>query len=257
MMSTRDRLTASGLLYEGSDFELWLDSLRLLLAGHYERTRIKTSPAGLSITGFRPRDYSDVIAIIWSQVSPNVRSRVPEDSRETPSRLLGALAAAAQPFHFMDLPAEIRYEIYDLVFAWDNYGVGFRVRREWEPEGSGGLSPPLEYTRCPRHESILLSISRQIRAEALPILYRMRTFGFKFNSLIWTESQLEDIMQQVSDAEEHACQSPRMTAAERAHAIHTWASNLMPDSLRFLRKVSVQLPQPHVIGDSLIGEQLH
>jgi hypothetical protein len=110
-MATTIKMDASGLLYEGSDFEKWKDSLRSIFAQHFPDLswpRHRESPDA-------PVDlWSDVCDSIWWQVSPYIRTRVPKKDHVIPRELLSALRAAAQPFRFMTCLHRYDSEFTDL-----------------------------------------------------------------------------------------------------------------------------------------------
>src|ERR1700712_5369575 len=116
-MDTTNKLEASGLLYEGINWWEWVDTLRPILAQHFSGVSLRRSDHSASEYFCRiPLNicWSDVCDSIWWRVSPHVRSRVPEKYRMLPGELLKALRVTAQPFRFVDLPAEIRLRIYHL-----------------------------------------------------------------------------------------------------------------------------------------------
>jgi hypothetical protein len=236
-MATTNKLDASGLLYEGSDFEKWQRALRPILIQHFP---------GL----YWPNPYwafhlppkvsnSDVCDSIWWQVSPHVRSRVPEEGRKTPGRLLSTLRATSQPFRFMDLPTEIRLRVYKIELAAKPSLQTFNLLTRTDDSAL----PPFEYNENLLTEPRILSASHHVRMEALPVYYRDISFNLVFNGRILKRIALlnhTDRLRQIRS--DPIIRRWRPTNAERVDAIHKWASTIVPDSMRNLRKISVQLP---------------
>jgi hypothetical protein len=230
-MQATSKLETSGLLYEGSDFAAWLDSLRTILAQQLAGLRVKHTPA----TGYicvLPLSHTirDVCACIWWHVSPHIRSRVPEYDRQNTHRLLNALNRTARPFHLLDLPAEIRLKVYGLALAQSTSQTTLMLL-EREQGGGGSFRVTDEH----QPESPLLSTSRQLRSEALPIFHQVNPVSLMFMPSIKTVHAL-------GAATSHMGHRKIPTNAQRVDAMNQWASNLMPESTRLPRKVSVQLP---------------
>lgn len=78
-----------------------------------------------------------------------------------------------------------------------------------------------------------MSTSRQIRLEALPILYKMTSFDLTFNERFYSIAAL---------IRSRAKHQSRPTNLERVSAMNGWASRLRQERLKFLREISVQLP---------------
>lgn len=247
MTSAPNHLIASGLLYEGSDFTSWRRALRQVLKVHYPRIEILCATNNHRkhlIKGVDPRDYSDITAIIWWQVSPHVSSRVPEQCRKTPHRLLNALAATAQPFRAMDLPADIRRRIYDFVSASEPSEVWVTLMRRKTPilRYAKEHVLPFEHVKEPVHEPPLASTNRQIRTEFLLVYYQTITFGFIFSDRIQSRRAQLKCENDLELSEEYPGRRPLPTIAERTDAINTWASRLEPGIVKSLRRISMQLP---------------
>lgn len=224
-MATTNQLDASGLLYEGSDFEEWHRALRPILVQHFPGI---SWPSPYSRIYLPPKvSCRDVCESIWWHVSPHVRCRVSETDRELPQQLVLALQATAQPFRFMDLPAEIRLRIYQLELPAKNSMRRFTLfeRR------NGIIAPPFEYNKPPLNEPYILSISHQIRAEALPVYHRRIDVNLIFDHRAYSKFGLA-----------LARREYRPTNAARVDAMHRWASTITPDNIRNLRRISVQLP---------------
>ena len=147
-------------------------------------------------------------------------------SRKSTGRLFSALRATARPFRFMDLPAEIRYSIYQLELPAKTHTQTLTLLKC----RSGRPSPAFEYNGVSFLEPQILATSRQIRAEALPLYYINSSVELMFNNRVlktWMISKKRLY---------------RPTNADRVCAINGWAATIKPDSMRLLRKISVQLP---------------
>lgn len=81
----------------------------------------------------------------------------------------------------------------------------------------------------------MLSINRQTHAEALPVFYQGKPIDLMFTRRIETTRALNS-----AKNNSPVWQAP--TNAERVRSINKWASKIIPDSTRLLRKISVQLP---------------
>jgi hypothetical protein len=232
-MQAESVLEASGLLYEGSNFAEWLASLRPILAQQFPSMRIVHTPTtgfGCDWTPSRKIRCSDICACIWWNVSPYVRSRVSEYNGEQTDRLLNTLNKTAQPFRFFDLPAEIRVKVYRFALAQSTSQTTLMLLERQKGRGrSFGL------TNEHQPESPLLLTNRQVRAEALPVFHQVNSISLMFMPSIKTAHALGAAMSRMG----HRIIP---TNTQRVHAINHWASNLLPESTRLLRKVSVQLP---------------
>jgi len=222
-MATTNRLDASGLLYEGSDFGKWRDALRLYFAQHFPDLSWSCNWGFPYPPSIRQREICDSI---WWQVSPYVRYRVPEESRKSTGRLFSALRATARPFRFMDLPAEIRYSIYQLELPAKTHTQTLTLLKR----RFGRSSPAFEYNGVSLVEPQILATSRQIRAEALPLYYKDSHVELMFSNRVYKARLISKL------------RPSRPTNADRVCAINRWAATIKPDSIRLLRKISVQLP---------------
>jgi len=236
-MAQSKGLTASGLLYEGSDYQMWLDTLRPILMQHFPGLSIRSSghPAHAYQVCVPPNvRRSDVCDGIWWHVSPHVRSRVSEKERVSPTNLLSVLRHTARPFRFMDLPAEIRLKVYQLELAAKTSQHTSRLLRP--------VLGAFEYRGNTISEPLISSVSRQIRVEALPVYYRGVSFDLLFNDRIFTTRALNIVETRTRRAQHGMKSRPRPTNVERVCAVNKWASALKMDSIRLLRNISVQLP---------------
>ena len=138
-----------------------------------------------------------------------------------------ALQATARPFRFMDLPAEIRLRIYQLELTAKSSLQPFMLLKR----RNATIAPPFEYNEAPLVEPCILSLSKQIRAEALPVYHRRIDVNLLFNDRAYGMFDL--LLARHED---------RPTNAERVDAMHRWASTITPDNIRNLRRISVQLP---------------
>jgi hypothetical protein len=235
-------LTTSGLLYEGSNYKLWVNTLGPILAQHFP---------GLSITSSNDPAYpysflrlpptvrsSDLCDSIWWHVSPHVRSRVSEKDRKLPRRLFTVLHRTARPFRLMDLPVEIRRRIYRLGLAETTSSQTLTLLRP-----KPGRNPPwFEYNHAFLVEDKLLSINRQVRVETLPLHYREVSVDLIFNEREYSKNNLSILVSRLRRVQSGESQKHRPTNTDRVKAMHRWASTMRPGSMRHLRRISVQLP---------------
>lgn len=119
------------------------------------------------------------------------------------------------------------------------------------------LNTPFEPVDKSLRETALLSTSRQIRIEALPLNIQRTTFGFTFNKRIRSDRSLAIVKRDLSMTKRDPWRRPFPTTAERASTINSWASTLKPDSLRLLRKASMQLPLLRVCSKEGTDDMLH
>ncbi|KJX96231.1 hypothetical protein TI39_contig693g00002 [Zymoseptoria brevis] len=156
-------LTASGLLYEGSDFHSWAESTCALL-----RVR-ELMPAGFTFDALMALNWSlvrtklpkqgEATKVILGRISPNVLQRTAVSLRLNTRELFRALQEASKPFRLMDLPPELRNRVYQA--ALDD------------------ASPDQEVciTGSQRSKTLpLLQVSRGIRAETRPLYFGTMTF---------------------------------------------------------------------------------
>ncbi|KAK3115628.1 hypothetical protein LTR53_004835 [Teratosphaeriaceae sp. CCFEE 6253] len=115
-------ITKVGWLYEGNynQWEQRMDSI-LVITGHCHRTAV--IPEIFTSTGVMPEGYCcgrdghrRLLRSIQSQVTPAFWQRIPKSDRSDVIRLLAKLKAHARPFRLLDLGAETRGRIYELLF---------------------------------------------------------------------------------------------------------------------------------------------
>lgn len=256
--NNNNRLTASGLLYEGSDFNQWLDSQRSVLVVYYQQILILRYDSGHLVRGVDPDAYNDFAAIVWWRVSPHLTSRISEKSRQKPGHLLDALESASQPFRLIDLPAEIRLRVYGFEVASRPSEVTLRLlgfKQVIQP-GKDRITT-YEYFHNSMREPSLVSTNRQIRTEALPVYYQRTTFGLVFNERIRSDEDLWSARHSLVFSKKWQCRPHGPTNAEKAHAVNTWQATLMSDNVKLLRQVSVQLPPLGVCSKTGCEDMLH
>lgn len=220
-MSEPISLTATGLLYEGNSKE-WEPRMRAILAQN-----------GCTFPALRwgllgPEAAKEMATIIWCHTSPNVKARVPKIDREHPYTLIRALRRRTRPFRLMDLPPEIRLKIC----LYNSPPSNSKEISLLEPSI---LSRSFENTREGWIESPLLSINRQLRLELLPVYLKTTSFDLRF-------TYRHDSERTLRDAQLYPKFWPRPTNADQVYAMNAWVSRSKPDSLKLLRKISVQLP---------------
>lgn len=140
------------------------------------------------------------------------------------------MAGKKPPMSFLDLPAELRNEIYDLLLIRSSPIVlhdthpgpnrnNRRVRSHTKsrietasedharPRGQGGMSAYcLDKCLCPEPlNTVLLRVNQQIRTEALPVFYAKNVFSFRdIGTLIpFIKSQSEAAQVSVQNLELH------------------------------------------------------
>jgi len=177
-MPPSSALTTSGLLYEGN-FDEWLPRMSAALA-QYGQYQVRSSHTKALYVRC---DWDvDIIrhgaTIIWCHASPYVRLRVPDKDRMNPTTLIRALRELARPFRMMDLPPEIRLRIYLFSLPpYDSEDIWLLERlkdrgssQKFEDTNRGITAPPL------------MSVSRQVRLEALPVYLQTTTLNLIFSA---------------------------------------------------------------------------
>lgn len=206
------------LLHE-ANFKQWPERMRRILKIAFPDIGFTFSDYYCFFWSGRSDPDSEISAafatIMWCNVSRHIKLRVSQESRRGPESLINALYVATRPFRLMDLPPELRSRIYS----------------ETLPSTSSRVTLPTKYTgenrsRSAPMERSLLAVSRQVRVETLPIYYRDTEFV-----LMWDY----DFVMGMKHVKPKSA-----VRAERIKAIRDWAAVLQADSLRQLRKVSVQ-----------------
>lgn len=225
-MSDIGEHTASGLLYEGN-FEEWFPRMTKILAHHYtcskniiigrnSQPRNKMPQAFLRLfPGPGIQTMEKLSTIIWWQVSRSVRLRIKEQSQKDPVDLMNTLRDVARPFKLMDLPAEVRLEVYSYLMQprMQVVSLGSFHHNRRVPE------PPV--TR----------ISRQVRAEAMPIFHK-GTHEF----LLLNCNKVRPRRTLSPETQGLPC-----VGISCATLINDWAKTLSQDRLRYLRHVTIHL----------------
>lgn len=241
-------LTYSGLLYEGN-FEEWFRRVKAILVCNHSSSKKLTDleivfGPDYSRSRFRLARYTrrarlnegnqfvdELSTIIWWQVSPSVRSRIKQQDRETPVRLMEALYATAQPFRFMDLPGEARLRVYPYVMQsrTEIVPLGFSDHVKRGPE------PPI--TR----------VSRRLRAETMPFFHKSQQPILYLHGINIRPRRtfVPNRMQGLS-----------YSGISVATAINDWARTLSKDRLKYLRKILVHLPYAATKNWALHGKPL-
>ncbi|SMY24993.1 unnamed protein product [Zymoseptoria tritici ST99CH_1A5] len=185
-------LTASGLLYEGSDFHSWAESTCALL-----RVR-ELMPAGFTFDALMAVDWATVdrripkqeeaMEVILGRVSPNVLQRIPVPFRFNTRELFLALQETSKPFRLMDLSPEFRNRVYQAAL------------NDATPDQEISITKPRRSKLPP-----LLQMSRKVRVELRPLHFGTRTFKVEHieSDTDPVKTQLEEWMKQIvrSDAQ--------------------------------------------------------
>ncbi|KAK3644641.1 hypothetical protein LTR56_009579 [Elasticomyces elasticus] len=120
----------------------------------------------------------------------------------------------------MDLPSELREQVYECHFRRRDYGGHRNIFC-----GRDGINTSSAM-------STLLSASRQIRAEAMPVFYKCTDFRFLFSTSLVARNQ---------DQNQKKGSSNQTSAAR---IIDRWVDAGVKDYTRYLRKVQVTSTAP-------------
>lgn len=155
-------LTKSGLFYQGGDFAAWEGRVRTIL-------RVQGIEQELQGYWFLGRRETRKIACntLLAHTHIDLLTRIPDDTKDNPGKLLFALEKLARPFRFPDLPAELRNRVYAYVMPEEPKITLAPIKKLIE----GGY-PPMTAT------------SRQVRAETVPIYFARCTLKVDLCSAI-------------------------------------------------------------------------
>lgn len=146
-------LTISGILYEGSDFAEWQAKVNTVLRVK-NLSRTKSEKQNLT-SKERQTENQAQVRLIHSLTRDALLDRVPDALRHCPDTLGDTLASFATPFRLMELPVQVRQQIYKLAL----------------PEQFD-----LERVHDESMVPALLHVSAEVRKESLPIFYSCTTF---------------------------------------------------------------------------------
>jgi hypothetical protein len=203
MASTSD-LTKSGMLY-GTNFSEWKERTTATLRVHGLDRYVHDDMASLFRAGRRvvraTKESSRAASLIIMLVNPEIMTRVPATERSDARQLMHRLEMMSTHFRFLDLPPELRNQIYRLVCANCNR------YKLWQ------LAKKLQHKIQAVGYPTITKISSQIRAEALPIFYASSEFIFD------------------SDR----------AGTEVARFVRHWMVNVVRDQVQHLHSVSISL----------------
>ncbi|KAK5740225.1 hypothetical protein LTR17_004726 [Elasticomyces elasticus] len=154
---------------------------------------------------------------LTTHIGEGLLKKIPGDVRGDVIKLMKWLRDGAKPnpFRLMDLPSELRERVYEWHFRSRNDGVHRNLFCGRDGiNASGAMSP-------------LLSASRQIRAEAMPVFYMCTEFRFFFSTSLMAKDRDQDHGKGISN------QSPA------ARIIVRWVESGVKDYTRYLRNVQV------------------
>lgn len=201
-MPTTDELIQSGLLYEGSDYELWLERIKILLKHKLDLEIEDIDNIGDYDITFE--EHQGIVDLVPAYVSKSVLQRVPEYAKSDSKRLLQSLKGRAKPFRFMELPDPIKIDICRILLP-------DHVTFDPNPLVMSPKLPPILHT------------SQRLRRTLLPVFYKETTFGVHFYlpGYQWDKQR-------------------RGIAAKAAQIFRTWAYQMVPQpNIRWLRKVEL------------------
>lgn len=165
----------------------------------------------------------ELLAIIRWRIRPSVASRLPGRTVRKGaivSQTLNALRLRARPFRLMDVPAEIRIQIYSSFLK--SLGLAEVVLDK-------GLFP------LPK----LAHTSRQVRSEFLPLYYKTSNFALRL------DEPCSPLLKRLSNA-------------DRVSTMNDWISMIGPDSAKLLRNLSIEFPhvKARVLEDDMLSIKL-
>jgi hypothetical protein len=130
--SLKDDLIDSNVLFEGSDWDEWKESLFQLCRVHdifefqVEENRLEEALE----EGCTREEYMEwqepILSIIRCHVQPSLMSRTSKDL--TPSELLPVLKMLATPFRLSDMPEELQVRVFRYAFQPSHSYIGPALR---------------------------------------------------------------------------------------------------------------------------------
>jgi hypothetical protein len=162
-MVFHDDLIANNVLFEGSDWDTWKESLMQLcrVHGYLECHIDESSYEDMLEEGLTHEEcmeaYQPILMLIKCHVQPTLMDRTSKDS--APYELMETLEMLAEPFRLTDLPEELQIRVYRYAFVGSHCYVG------------------PAWIVFAREFPALLQTSRQIRRAALPVYYGNTTFA--------------------------------------------------------------------------------
>ncbi|KAF2164507.1 hypothetical protein M409DRAFT_25384 [Zasmidium cellare ATCC 36951] len=193
----------------GGDYDQWWKDVYFALsAKHGKGLLVYCEPRRQSYLSHDEKENMEegnfeASVIIYNHVSTSLLLRVPHRDRFLPRKLLAHLAVLSKPFRILDLPAELRFRIYEMYFAAVAPGP-HNVLDDGLPMATTSVLPSLTKT-C-----------RQIRQESLSLFISSRTL---------------DISLPVSEDESQALHN--------IDTVKLWAENCAKAYLRHLRAVNL------------------
>ena len=172
-MEGQDKLTKSGLLYEGN-YQEWDDRLRAMLE--------------LLGANFHPRrraleDGTPITTFIRSLVIPRLLLTLPQSFSlmHQPRQLLRYLELAAKPFRLMQLPVSVRTRIWQFTIASQQGPIRYSITAD-SPFGNERLHPVTRVSRELRAETLALAwVNARVRFR--PSVSTLRCYrGERFSS---------------------------------------------------------------------------
>ncbi|KAK3641780.1 hypothetical protein LTR56_011107 [Elasticomyces elasticus] len=154
---------------------------------------------------------------LTTRIGEGLLKTIPGDVRGDVIKLMKWLRDGAKPspFRLMDLPAELRERVYEWHFRSRNDGVHRNIFCGRDGINASGAM------------STLLSASRQIREEAMPVFYMCTDVHFFFSTSLMVKDQDQDHGKGINN------QTPAARIFDR------WVGSGVKDYARCLRKVQM------------------